>query len=193
MIAEGGTILANYLIGSLPFGLIISRKVGGVDPRKAGSGNIGATNVFRVVGKNAAILTLVCDLLKGLPLIIAARLMGFEESMVLLVGLAAILGHIFSVFLRFNGGKGVATSFGVILVLAPKIALIGLLLWGGGVFVGKHSSVGALTAFGSLPFLTFFFNSEPIFVIFSILISFLIYFRHWENICRLLQGKEGKI
>jgi len=145
---------------------------------------------LRVVGKRAAALTLLCDLLKGLPLLVLARQMGLEEPLLLLVGLAAILGHVFSVFLRFKGGKGVATSFGIVLVLAPKVALAGLLLWGGGVFFGKHSSVGALTAFGALPFLTFIFNSKPIFVIFSILISLLVYFRHMENISRLLKGEE---
>ncbi len=186
-------ILANYLVGSLPFGLIITKLFQGIDPRKKGSGNIGATNVLRVAGKKAAVATLFFDLCKGLPLIIVSRQSGFGDRITLLVGLAAILGHIFSVFLKFKGGKGVASSFGVILILAPQVALVGLLLWGGGVFFGKYSSVGALTAFGALPLLTFFFNLGTDFVIFSCLITFLIYFRHWGNIRRLLEGTEGKI
>lgn len=190
---QAGMILANYLIGSLPIGLIIAKTFQGIDPREKGSGNIGATNVLRVAGKKAAIATLVFDLMKGLPLIIVARQAGFQGRATLLVGLAAILGHVFSVFLKFKGGKGVATSFGVILILAPQVALAGLLLWGGGVFFGKYSSVGALTAFGALPLLTFFFDLETDFVIFSVFVTLLIYFRHWENIRRLLQGKEGSV
>lgn len=186
-------ILANYLIGSLPFGLMVSKILQGIDPREKGSGNIGATNVLRVVGKKAAILTLFFDLVKGLPLIIVARQLGFDERTILLVAFAAILGHIFSIFLKFKGGKGVATSFGIILILAPHIALVGLVLWGGGVFFGKYSSVGALTAFGALPFLAFFSQRETDFILFATLITFLVYLRHWGNIRRLIQGKEGAV
>jgi len=186
-------IFANYLVGSIPFGLIVSKVFQGTDPRKQGSGNIGATNVLRVVGRKAAGITLLCDLLKGLPLIIAARQMGFDEKIVLLIALAAILGHVFSIFLKFKGGKGVATSFGIILVLAPQVALIGLLLWGGGVFFGKYSSAGALTAFGTLPLLAFFMDLGTDFLIFTGFVSILVYFRHLENIRRLIQGTEGKV
>ncbi len=186
-------IFANYLIGSLPFGLIVSKILQGSDPRKQGSGNIGATNVLRVVGKKAASITLLCDLFKALPLIIAAQQVGFDERTILLVAVAGILGHVFSIFLKFKGGKGVATSFGIILVLAPHIALIGLLLWGGGVFFGKYSSAGALTAFGALPLLAFFSDASPDFLFFTGFVSLLVYFRHTENIRRLIQGKEGKL
>lgn len=186
-------IFANYLVGSLPFGLIVSKILQGTDPRKQGSGNIGATNVLRVVGKKAAGITLLCDLLKGLPLIIAAKQVGFDERTVLFVAVAGILGHVFSVFLKFKGGKGVATSFGIILVLAPHVALIGLLLWGGGVFFGKYSSAGALAAFGALPLLAFFLDTSPDFFLFTGFVSLLVYFRHLENIRRLIQGKEGKV
>ncbi len=188
---EIGMILANYGIGSIPFGLIVSKIAHGTDPREKGSGNIGATNVLRVVGKKAALLTLVFDLLKGMPLIAVSRQLVLSEQTILLVALAAILGHVFSVFLKFKGGKGVATSFGIILFLAPQVALIALILWGGGVFLGKYSSVGALTAFGALPLLTLFFDLGTDFVIFTVLVTVLIYIRHWSNICRLFQGKEG--
>ncbi|NOY85509.1 MAG: glycerol-3-phosphate 1-O-acyltransferase PlsY [Nitrospirae bacterium] len=186
-------IFANYLVGSLPFGLIVSKILQGADPRKQGSGNIGATNVLRVVGKKAAGITLLCDLLKSLPLIIAAQQMGFNERAVLFIAVAGILGHIFSVFLKFKGGKGVAASFGIVLVLAPHVALIGLLLWGGGVFFGKYSSVGALAAFGALPLIAFFLNGSSDFLLFTGFVSFLVYFRHLGNIRRLIQGVEGKI
>ncbi len=186
-------IFANYLVGSLPFGLIVSKILRGSDPRKQGSGNIGATNVLRVVGKKAAGLTLLCDLLKALPLVIAAQQMGFSERTILLIAVAGILGHVFSVFLKFKGGKGVATSFGVVLVLAPHLALIGLLLWGGGIFFGKYSSAGALTAFGLLPLIAFFSDVSPDLFLFTGFVSLLVYFRHLGNIRRLIQGTEEKI
>lgn len=187
-----GVILSNYLFGSLPFGLLISNRLEGVDPRGKGSGNIGASNVLRVAGKKAAILTLICDLVKGIPLVIISEWIRFDKNVVLFVALAAILGHIFSIFLWFKGGKGVATGFGVILVLSPKIALAGLIIWIIAVYFSKYAAVGALAAYGAVPFLAFTLQSEKNFVIFSSTVAFLIYFRHWDNICRLVQGKETR-
>lgn len=187
---EIGMILAAYFIGSIPFGLLVS-KIRGIDPRRGGSGNIGATNVLRVVGKKEAVLTLIFDALKGFVPIFSAGLLELQEQAVLAAALAVILGHIFPVFLRFKGGKGVATSFGVFLALAPKIALLALVLWIGGVYLGKYSSIGALTAFGALPFLALILNREVGFVLFASIVSILVYIRHWENIQRLIQGKEG--
>lgn len=190
--SEIGMILASYLIGSIPFGLLISKMIGGVDPRGQGSGNIGATNILRVVGKKEAILTLICDALKGSTPIFAAGLLELQKEAVLFVALAVILGHIFPVFLKFKGGKGVATSFGAFLALTPKIALFALVLWVGGVVLGKYSSIGALTAFGALPFLAFFLRPEPDFILFASIVSVLVYIRHWENIQRLIKGTEGQ-
>ena len=187
---EIGWIIAAYLLGSIPVGLLISRFSQGVDPRQAGSKNIGATNVMRVAGKKAAALTLIGDLLKGFLPVAAARLLDLPEQALLLVGLGAILGHIFPVFLKFKGGKGVATSFGVFLSLAPLIALIALLIWIAGISLSKYSSVGALCAFAALPFLAVLLKPEMKFILFSTIISILVYIRHMENIQRLIAGRE---
>ncbi|MFQ5597257.1 MAG: glycerol-3-phosphate 1-O-acyltransferase PlsY [Nitrospiria bacterium] len=186
-----GLVLSNYFIGSLPFGLMLSKLSRGLDPRKKGSGNIGATNVLRVVGKKEAVLTVSCDLLKGIPLIFVASRLGLDEKTILLIAISAVLGHMFSIFLKFKGGKGVATSFGIFLVVSPQIALIGFFVWMAAVLLSRYVSVGALTAFGLLPFLALLFKPEKNFVFFASTIAILIYFRHWENICRLIQGKEG--
>lgn len=187
---EIGSVIIAYLVGSIPVGLLISKFSEGIDPRQAGSKNIGATNVMRVAGKKAAALTLVGDLLKGLLPVAAARLLEIPEEGLLLIGLAAILGHIFPVYLKFKGGKGVATSFGVFLGLAPLIALLALLIWIAGISFSKYSSVGALSAFAALPFLAVLLKPEMKFVLFSTIISILVYIRHKENIQRLIAGRE---
>jgi glycerol-3-phosphate acyltransferase PlsY len=187
---EIGSVIIAYLVGSIPVGLLISKYIEGVDPRQTGSKNIGATNVMRVVGKKAAALTLIGDLLKGLLPVAAARLLGIPEEGLLLVGLAAILGHIFPVYLKFKGGKGVATSFGVFLVLAPPIAFVALLIWIAGISFSKYSSVGALSAFAALPILAVLLKPEMKFVLVSTIISILVYIRHKENIQRLIAGRE---
>lgn len=185
-------MMIAYLVGSIPVGLLISKSVEGVDPRQAGSRNIGATNVMRVVGKKAAALTLIGDLLKGLLPVAGARLLEIPEEGLLWVGFAAILGHIFPVYLKFKGGKGVATSFGVFLGLAPLIAFIALLIWIAGISFSKYSSVGALSAFAALPFLAILLKPEMKFVLFSTIISILVYIRHQENIQRLIAGREER-
>ncbi|MFY9270898.1 MAG: glycerol-3-phosphate 1-O-acyltransferase PlsY, partial [Candidatus Manganitrophaceae bacterium] len=175
-----GWMVAAYLIGSIPVGLLISKTTGGIDPRKGGSRNIGATNVLRTVGKKAALFTLVGDLLKGLLPVAGARWFGLSEEVVLFTGFAVILGHLFPIFLRLKGGKGVATSFGVFLILAPSIALISLLIWIVGFYLSKYSSVGALSAFGALPFVVFLLKSDIKLTLFASIISILVYIRHKE-------------
>ncbi len=183
-------IVIAYAIGSIPFGLLISKSMSGIDPRRAGSGNIGATNVLRVAGKRQAILTLLGDILKGAFPVCLAKYFVIEEQGILLVGFSAILGHIFPVLLKFKGGKGVAVSLGVFLAIAPKIAFIALIVWMGGVTLGKYSSIGALTAFGALPFIALLFKSDPGFLLFSFAVTAVVYFRHKENIIRLMRGEE---
>ncbi len=185
-------MIGAYLIGSIPSGLWISKILLGVDPRLAGSGNIGATNILRVAGKREASLTLAADILKGLLPVIVAQFLKMEQRFIILIGFSAILGHLFPVFLKFKGGKGVAVSFGVFLAMTPKIALISFIIWLGGVYGGKYSSIGALAAFGALPFLALLFKPETEFVFFSMMLSILVYLRHKENICRLLQGEEKR-
>jgi len=179
-----------YLVGAIPFGLLFSRRMKGVDPRERGSGNIGATNVLRVVGKRAAILTLACDVLKGGVPVAVSRYLGISEGLLLIVSMSVVLGHIFPVYLQFKGGKGVATAFGMFLALAPQIAIIAAIFWVGGLLFSKYAAVAALTAFGVLPFISFFLTKEPIFVLFASSISLLVCIRHKENIRRLIDGTE---
>jgi len=189
-----GYLLASYLIGGIPFGLFIGRAVGGIDVRTVGSGNIGATNVLRAAGKSAAILTLIADCVKGLlPVLIAARLFP-GDVIVALSGAAAILGHNFPVFLGFKGGKGVATSFGVVLAVMPWTGLVCLLAWIAAAALWRYSSLSALVAFALYPVITFAMRSDSqAFSLLSLFVFGMIYVRHRENIKRLLAGTEPKI
>jgi glycerol-3-phosphate acyltransferase PlsY len=189
------TVIASYLIGAVPFGLIFSRLFSNVDVRTIGSGNIGATNVLRASGKKAAVLTLLADALKGfLPVIIVQHLFNSDVTTVL-SGAAAVLGHNFPVYLKFKGGKGVATSFGVVLAVSPWIGLVALLLWLAAAFLWHYSSLSALVAFASYPLLTFAVTREASkpYQALSLFIFATIYYRHRENIKRLLAGTEPKI
>jgi acyl phosphate:glycerol-3-phosphate acyltransferase len=187
-------LLGAYLVGAIPFGLLFGKALGGVDVRAVGSGNIGATNVLRAAGKKAAILTLAADCLKGLfPVLLSATLFS-SELISVLSGVAAILGHDFPVYLRFKGGKGVATSFGVVLAVAPGIGLVCLIAWAATALFWKYSSLSALIAFTLYPLITFAVHSESRPQGFLSLFVFgMIYYRHRENIKRLIAGTEAKI
>lgn len=185
------TVIA-FIIGSVPSGLLIAR-LKGVDLRKTGSGNIGATNVLRAVGKAPALLTLAGDILKGT---LAVALGGYFLDNLLMkgiVGLAAIAGHNFSLFLGFKGGKGVATSIGVLILFAPKAALITLALWLGVALMTRYSSLGAIVSFGLLPLNIYLFDYTKEKLIISVIIASLLLFRHSANIKRLLNGSESRI
>jgi len=186
-------LLSGYLLGSIPFGLVVSRLCGAQDPRKAGSGNIGSTNVFRLSGKKVGILTLLGDLGKGW-VIGWVSLTFYSQTIWGLVGMiAVVVGHIFPVFLKFHGGKGVATGLGAIIGFHFGIGLILLLLWMGTVGLFKHSSAGALLAFGVFPFVSWMMTENENFLIFSFILSCLIIFKHKGNIERLLKGTESRI
>jgi acyl phosphate:glycerol-3-phosphate acyltransferase len=187
-------LIGSYLIGAIPFGFLFGKALGGVDVRAVGSGNIGATNVLRAAGKKAAILTLVADCLKGLsPVLLAATLFP-DERISVLSGVAAILGHDFPVYLGFKGGKGVATSFGVVLAVAPGTGLVCLIAWAATAFFWKYSSLSALMAFALYPIVTFAVHGESKPQEFLSLFVFgMIYYRHRENIKRLIAGTEAKI
>lgn len=186
-------LICSYLLGAIPFGLIISRALGAGDIRKMGSGNIGATNVLRNVGKLGGFVTLLLDSLKGfMPVLVAKSWWGID-TWTLLVAFAAILGHNYSVYIKFKGGKGVATSIGVLLALWPYIGLITLAIWLISVFIWKYSSLGALISFALLPIVILLGERSLLYFIFSLLISLMIFYRHISNINRLLTGTEKKI
>jgi glycerol-3-phosphate acyltransferase PlsY len=189
------SIVAAYLIGAIPFGIIFSRLFSDVDVRTVGSGNIGATNVLRAAGKKAAILTLVADSLKGLLPVLIVRTILQDDMTTVLSGAAAVLGHNFPVYLNFKGGKGVATSYGVVFAVAPWTGLFCLAIWLVAALLWRYSSLAALIAFACYPILTVSsttHSSKP-YALLSLFIFGMIYYRHRENIKRLLAGVEPKI
>ncbi len=188
-------ILSAYLLGAVPFGLFFTKLFSGIDVRTIGSKNIGATNVLRAAGKKAAFLTLLADILKGYLPVIIVHLLFRNDVTTALAGVAAILGHNFPVYLRFRGGKGVATSFGTVLAVSPWIGLVCLLAWGTAAFIWRYSSLSALVAFACYPALTYLAataDSKP-YEALSLFIFGMIYYRPREIIKRLLAGTEPKI
>jgi len=186
-------VLFGYLLGSVPFGLILTKLFSQVDPRKKGSGNIGATNIFRTAGRTLGILTLFGDLLKGvLPIWIATQ-WNLSDYWIAAAGLSPFLGHLFPIFLGFKGGKGVATALGVYLVISPVAVGIELLLFVLLIWRWRFVSLGSICCAMTMPILIAFFrsNSRAYFIL-SVIIGFLILFRHQPNITRLLQGTENK-
>lgn len=183
--------IASFILGSIPFGIIIA-KAKGVDLKKVGSRNIGATNVLRSLGKWPAALTLLGDVLKGTAAVAIGRYFGVEPIYEGFVGLSAILGHNFSIFLGFRGGKGVATSLGVLGIYSPQTALFTFIIWLMVVMFTKYSSLGALVSFGLLPINVLLFDSkEKLFT--AILITILIFMRHKDNIQRFIKGTERRM
>jgi glycerol-3-phosphate acyltransferase PlsY len=167
-------------------------KIKGVDLKKAGSGNIGATNVLRTTGKGPALLTLIGDSVKGVLAVLLARYFGAEIFFEGIVGLFAVLGHNFSLFLKFRGGKGVATSFGVLTIYSPQTGLFAIIIWLMTVLITRYSSLGALVSFGLLPLGALVLDSrEKVPVIF--LMTVLIFIRHRDNISRIVRGTEPRI
>ncbi len=185
--------LGAYFLGSIPFGLVFSHMLGAPDPRQAGSQNIGFTNVLRVSGKKVGLLTLLGDLGKGW-LVGWIVSVGFISSLwALLAVLLVVLGHLFPIFLKFRGGKGVATGLGGILGIHFPIGLFLILVWAATVGIWKYSSGGALMAFGVFPVASWFMTLDLHFTIFSLLLSVLIIGKHKSNIVRLFDGTEPRI
>lgn len=180
-----------YLLGSIPTGFILGAWAG-VDVRKSGSGNVGATNVARVVGKRQGIYTLAADAAKGfLPVFIALQL-GFSTSGVALVAIAAFLGHLFPVFLKFKGGKGVATALGIFLALAPWASLVLILLFAVVVWVSRIVSLSSMIAAVAAPPVFWYFSCSAAVIETSAFLALMILVRHRSNIQRLLAGTEPK-
>lgn len=185
--------LFGYLLGSIPTGLVVSRLFTKIDPRQTGSKNIGATNVYRTAGKKLGILTLAIDVLKGALPVWMAIYWGLRPHWVALAGLSPVLGHIFSIFLGFKGGKGVATALGAYLMISPVAVLVEALVFTGIVWKWRFISLGSITCATTIPILIAFFRSDSqAYSIMSVLIAALILYRHQSNIARLLQGTENK-
>ncbi len=186
-------LLAAYLIGAIPTGLLLTRLVGGGDIRNSGSGNIGATNVYRTVGRKLGALTLVGDALKGaLPVLLAINLLGYDALHAGAVAVAAFLGHCFPVYLGFKGGKGVATALGVYLVLSPLAVLGAFLLFVGLVWKTRYISVGSISAAAAIPVLVWFTTGSLPLLLATLIISSIVILRHRTNIQRLFAGTENK-
>lgn len=183
----------GYLLGSVPFGVVVAKAFGAVDPRTAGSRNIGFTNVLRVGGKAAGTLTLAGDLGKGFLVGWVASLALTEEGWVLLAAISPIFGHIFPVFLHFRGGKGVATAFGAVLGVEPSIGMVLGLLWVAAVGVWRYSSGGAIAAFTLFPVVGLILGKGWVFEGFACAVSGIVLVRHKENLIRLVKGTEPKI
>lgn len=189
-------ILAAYFMGSISSAIITCRVMGLPDPRTLGSKNPGATNVLRIGGKSgkiAAAITLFGDSLKGFIPVFLAMVFAFEPTVIALVGVAAFLGHLYPIFFSFNGGKGVATAFGVILAISPWVALILLLIWLAMAFGLKISSLSALIASVAAPIFIWLILHSIEYLVMSLFITVLLIVRHQSNIRNLLSGKEEKI
>lgn len=191
MLGLAGLAFGAYLLGSVPFGLIVARAMGLGDPRKIGSGNIGATNVLRTGSKTAGALTLLLDMLKGLVAVVAGRIL-FGEGGAELAGLAAFLGHLYPVWLRFKGGKGVATFFGVLFGLAWPLGLVGAGVWLGVARLTRLSSAAALSASAATPVAALILRPEGSIAL-LVLLAVLIWMKHHANIRRIIAGREPKI
>lgn len=181
----------GYLSGSVPYGLILTRLAGLGDIRKVGSGNIGATNVLRAGGKRLAAATLVLDALKGAVPVLVAK--GMHMDYAVLAALGAFAGHLFPVWLKFKGGKGVATAIGVLLALAWPVGVSIILTWLVVAAASKYSSLSALSAFALAPFFAAGIVGEYQVILTTFIISVVVFIRHHENIRRLARGTEGKM
>ena len=180
-----------YLLGSIPTGFLLG-SLSGVDVRRAGSGNVGATNVARVVGRRQGLMTLLGDVAKGFIPVYLSVYLELNPPMVALVGLAAFLGHLYPLFLKFQGGKGVATALGVYLGLAPMATVVLIFVFSVVAMVSRMVSLASLIAAGFAPIAFWFFSYPPFLIWLSLLIGLLIVFRHRENIQRLLSGAEPR-
>ncbi len=186
-------VLGGYLIGSIPFGVLVTRYAGVGDIRQVGSGNIGATNVLRTGRKDLAIATLLGDMIKGAAAVLLARLIFKDDGVTAAAGAAAFAGHIFPVWLGFRGGKGVATFYGVMLAAAWPAGLLAAGAWLliGGLF--RISSLAALVASAAAPLFVLMTDGPLTMIYLALFMAVLIFIRHHENIRRLLKGEEPRI
>lgn len=180
-----------YLIGSIPIGLILS-KIKGKDPRQTGSGNIGATNVMRTAGAALGIITLLGDVAKGFIPVIVVRHYSNEPILVAATGLAAFIGHLYPVYLKFRGGKGVATALGVYLAVSPLAILIDIFIFIIVLLRWRYVSLGSLIGTAMMPVILIFMMVSYEYIILSVLIGVFIFIKHRDNIRRLVKGQENR-
>ncbi|MBW2185245.1 MAG: glycerol-3-phosphate 1-O-acyltransferase PlsY [Deltaproteobacteria bacterium] len=186
-------LVVAYLVGAIPSGVVLTRIAGAGDVRQSGSGNIGATNVYRVAGKRLGILTLVADMLKGmLPLLAMKFWGGFSEQQLALVAVALFVGHCYPIYLGFKGGKGVATALGIYLVLSAPSVGVALLVFAGVLWRWRYVSLASICAAAVIPFMVYLFGSSLPVVIATVLIASGVIYRHSSNIQRLSNGTETK-
>lgn len=180
-----------YLLGSVPTGLLLARSMG-INIRECGSGNIGATNVYRTAGKKLGIMTLLGDCLKGLIPVLVAKALGLPPIWIAGIGLAAFLGHVYTVFLGFKGGKGVATALGVLLGTAPFAVLLGIVIFAGVLYRWRYVSLASITAAACIPVLAWATCSSLEILAMAVVIGVIVICKHHENIARLRAGTENK-
>lgn len=188
-------IILGYLLGSIPFGLLMTRLFKGVDIREYGSGNIGATNAYRVMGLGMGVLVALFDIGKGyFSVLLARQIFGPEATLILiLAGIAAIAGHNWSIFLKFDGGRGVATSVGILISLMPKTVLISFFVWLVIVLTTQYVSLGSIVGAILIPIMAIVFKNPPMYIGLGLIIAVFVVYRHRPNIQRLLAGEENKI
>lgn len=193
MLIDISFVVVAYLLGSFSSAVVVCRLMGYADPRTQGSGNPGATNVLRHGGKKAAIITLVLDMLKGVVAVLVAKLLTDSSLIIALSALAVFLGHLYPVFFRFKGGKGVATALGVLLALHWMVGVGALLTWLVMAWSFRYSSLAALITAALTPLYMFWFSGMFNYIVVNMIITALIFWRHQSNIQKLRNGSEGKI
>ncbi len=186
-------IIAAYLLGSISSAIIVCRLMGLADPRTQGSNNPGATNVLRIGGKKPAAITLVGDCLKGFIPVLIANLMDVDPNTLAAVSMAAFLGHLYPIFFRFEGGKGVATALGVQFGLGWMIGGSVAAIWLFMAYVIKISSLSALVSMALAPLIIWLITSSTVLTVMSVMMTLLLFWRHRSNIQKLISGDEGKI
>jgi acyl phosphate:glycerol-3-phosphate acyltransferase len=185
-------VLVSYLLGSISFGYLITKKIKGVDIRKLGSGNTGATNISRIIGLRYAVLVLILDALKGLAAILLSIYLSGETLVILLSGLAVIAGHNWPVFFAFKGGRGGATTLGVFLGLAPWATVVVFAIFILVIIITRYVSLGTIIAAISIPISLIILKYEPGYIFFGLAVCLILIWKHIPNIKRLIKGKESK-
>jgi glycerol-3-phosphate acyltransferase PlsY len=186
-------VLCGYLLGSIPFAFLLARTRGGVDVRMSGSGNVGATNVLRLTGTSLGLTVLVLDIAKGATAVWFAQLAGGAEATRAAAGVAAVVGHVHPVWLRFRGGKGVAVACGVFSVLAPAVTGLAVVVFAAVVWVTRYVSLGSIVATVTVPPAAWLAGTPPAVVAAAAIVALLIVYRHRSNLARIRSGTERRI